>query len=68
MKPKPLIHALILACSGFVASTDVDAQLAVGSIADDHNYAEFDVSGNTTGRTIRGGAGNIVVLYYFTPW
>ena len=46
----------------------VCAQATVGTVSPNHSYAAFDVGGNLTDASIYDHAGEIVVIYYYTPW
>jgi len=48
--------------------SELDAQAAVGSIADDQTYAVFASSGGPTDANLRDHVGKIVIVYYYTPW
>lgn len=41
---------------------------AVGAVAEDKDIAIFDAEGNLTDAKISDYEGNIIVLYYFSPW
>ena len=44
------------------------AQAAVGTVAPGRSYASFDLAGALTDAAIYDHAGDVVVLYYYTPW
>ena len=62
--------SLIALAAGFstLLSSKLSAQAVVGDVAPDQVYSEFGSGGSLSADSIRSNTGQVVVLYYYTPW